>query len=52
MSGLWPITHRVSDNIGEERRFLVEAAENELTDHHAEVEVESGEPQLICDFAL
>lgn len=46
------VTHRVSDNIGEERRLLVEAAEDQLTDHQGEVEVERCESQLICHFAL
>lgn len=46
------VTHRVCDNIGEERRFLIEAAENQLTDHEAEVEVERGESELVCHFAL
>lgn len=45
-------THRVCDNVGEERRFLIEAAEDQLTDHQAEVEVERGESQLVGHFAL
>ena len=46
------ITHRVCDNIGEERRFLIEAAEDQLTDRKGEVEVERSESQLVVDFAL
>lgn len=45
-------TYRVCDDIGEERRFLIEAAEDQLTDHQAEVEVERGETQLVGHFAL
>lgn len=46
------MTHRVCDNIGEEGRFLIEAAEDQLTDHQAEVEVECGEAQLVRHFVL
>ena len=46
------VTHRVCDNVGEERRFLIEAAEDELTNHQPEVEVERGESQLVAHFAL
>lgn len=46
------MTHRVCVNIGEKRRFLIEAGEDQLTDHQAEVEVERGESQLVAHFAL
>ncbi len=46
------MTHWVCDNIGEERRFLIEAAEDQLTDHQAKVEVECGESQLVGHFSL
>lgn len=45
-------THGVGDNVGEKGRFLIEAAEDQLTDHQAEVEVKRGEPQRVCHFAL
>lgn len=46
------MTHGVCDNIGEERGFLIEAAEDQLTDHQAEVEVERGESQLVLHLTL
>lgn len=45
-------THRVRDHVREKRRFLIEAAEDQLTDHKTEVEVECGESQLVFDFLL
>ena len=45
-------THRVSDDTGEQRRFLIEAAEDQLADHQAEVQVERGESELVVHVAL
>lgn len=45
-------THRIGDGVGEQWRPLVEAAEDQLTDHQAEVNVEGGEAQLVGNFAL
>lgn len=44
--------HGVSDSVGEKRRFLIEAAEDQLTHHQPKVEVEGGESQLVRDVAL
>lgn len=46
------MTHRICVDIGEERGFLVEAGEDQLTDHQAKVEVERGEPQFVSYFTL
>lgn len=46
------MTHGVCVNAGKERRFLIEAAQDQLQDHQAKVEVESGEAQLVGDFNL
>lgn len=46
------MTYRICVNIGEERGSLVEAGEDQLTDHQAKVEVERGETQLVVYFTL
>lgn len=46
------MTHRVCDNVGKERRFLIEAAEDQLTDHKAEVAIERGESQFVSHYVL
>lgn len=50
-AGRW-LTHWVCINIGEKRWFLIEAAEDQLTDHQAKVEIKHCESQLVSHFVL